>query len=110
MNWENEIDMAVTVCDENGIIVFMNEKAKATFANYGGDLTGHNLLDCHPEPAKTKLKGMLETPYTNAYTIEKAGLKKLIYQTPRYENGVFRGIVEMSMVLPAEMPHFIRKG
>ncbi|MDD2576134.1 MAG: diguanylate cyclase, partial [Bacteroidales bacterium] len=45
---------------------------------------------------------------TNAYTIEKEGLKKLIYQTPWYENGEFGGLVEFSIVIPMDMPHFVR--
>ena len=39
----------------------------------------------------------------------KAGVKKLIYQTPWYENGEFRGLVELSMEIPFEMPHYVRK-
>ena len=45
---------------------------------------------------------------TNAYTIEKEGLRKLIYQSPWYENGEFAGLVEMFVVLPETMPHYVR--
>ena len=40
---------------------------------------------------------------------EKNGVKKLIYQTPWYENGEFMGLVEFSLEIPFEMPHYIRK-
>ena len=51
----------------------------------------------------------MKTHGTNAYTIEKAGVKKLIYQAPWFhDGGVFGGLVELSMVIPMEMPHFIR--
>jgi len=43
------------------------------------------------------------------YTIEKKGIKKLIYQAPWYENGEFSGVVELSIPIPFEMPHYIRK-
>ena len=66
-------------------------------------------MDCHPEPAKTKLKGLLEHQQLNAYTIEKNGVKKLVYQSPWFENGEFAGYIELSMELPAEMPHFVRQ-
>ena len=52
---------------------------------------------------------MMKTHETNAYTIEKAGVKKLIYQAPWFRaDGAFGGLVELSMVIPAEMPHFVR--
>lgn len=109
-NWEDGTDFSITVCDAEGIILEMNEKAAATFAKGGGkELIGKNLLDCHPEPSKTRLKGMLSSPYTNAYTIEKNGVKKLIYQAPWKKDGRFGGIVELSLELPPEMPHFVRK-
>ena len=45
---------------------------------------------------------------TNAYTIEKNGVKKLIYQTPWFDGGKFAGLIEFSMEIPRELPHFIR--
>ena len=87
----------------------MNEKARETFAkDGGGSLIGKNLLDCHPEPARSKLKSLLESPRTNAYTIEKKGVKKLIYQAPWYHDGQFAGLVELSLLIPEPMPHFSR--
>ena len=44
----------------------------------------------------------------NVYTIEKNGIKKLIYQSPWFENGEMKGLVELSLEIPFEMPHFIR--
>lgn len=109
-DWKNGVGFAVTVCDADGTILEMNAKAAATFAKSGGgDLVGKSLLDCHPEPSKTKLKKMLAEPYTNAYTIEKNGVKKLIYQTPWMKDGKPAGLVELSLEIPAEMPHFVRK-
>ena len=46
--WAEEADCAVTVCDTEGVILYMNEKARATFAQHG-DLIGRNLFDCHNE-------------------------------------------------------------
>lgn len=107
--WMREFGAAITVCDPRGVIVEMNDKAAATFAKDGGRaLIGRSLLDCHPEPARSKLLRLLETRGSNAYTIEKAGVKKLIYQAPWYEGGEYRGLVELSLVIPLEMPHFVR--
>lgn len=110
IDYFKSLNVAVTICDENGLIVYMNEKSTLTFQKYGGaDMLGKNLLDCHPEPAKSKLAKMLQTHEPNSYTIEKNGIKKLIYQAPRFEDGEFKGYAELSLEIPFEMPHFIRQ-
>ena len=80
--WADEMNCAVTVCDTQGIILYMNEKACRTFAGTGG---------------------------VNAYTIEKKGVRKMIYQTAWKREGVVCGLVEISMEIPGEMPHYIRE-
>jgi PAS domain-containing protein len=100
---------AITVCDPDGIILALNDKALETFAADGGAaLLGTNALDCHPEPSRSTLKKMLAEGRTNVYTIEKKGVKKLIYQSTWSENGTIRGFLELSLVIPDAMPHFIR--
>lgn len=109
LDWVREFPGAITVCDAAGIILQMNERAIATFAADGGAaLVGRNVLDCHPEPSRTQLAGLLASGQTNAYTIEKNGVRKLIYQSPWYEDGAYRGFVELSLVIPAELPHHVR--
>lgn len=108
-DWQKEFTCSITVTDKHGIIIYMNDKAISTFEKYGGEkLIGTNVLDCHPEPSKSKLKELILNQSTNVYTIEKNGIKKLIYQTPWFENNEFAGIVELSLEIPNEMPHFIR--
>jgi transcriptional regulator with PAS, ATPase and Fis domain len=107
--WVSEFPGAVTVCDRAGIILEMNERAAASFAADGGySLIGSNVLDCHPEPARTKLRQLLETGQSSVYTIEKNGVRKLIFQAPWRKDGEYRGLVELALELPAEMPHFVR--
>jgi len=109
-NWKDGVNFAITVCDTEGTVVEMNAKSAATFAKHGGDsLVGKSLVDCHPEPARAKLLSMLAEPCTNAYTIEKNGVKKLIYQTPWMKDGKPAGLVEISLEIPFDMPHFVRK-
>ncbi len=109
-DWIEKFPGAITICNTDGIILEMNDEAMNTFKEYGGDkLIGSNVLDCHPEPAKTKLKELIQSQKKNIYTIEKNGTKKLIYQSPWYKDGKHAGIVELSLEIPFEMPHFIRK-
>ncbi len=109
MDWIKEFPASITVCDPQGIILEMNDCAAATFESDGGyGLIGSNLLDCHPAPAREKLEALMAARVKNVYTIEKKGVKKLIYQSPWYKDGEYAGFVEMSLEIPAELPHFIR--
>lgn len=105
--WAEQMNCAVTVCDVEGIILYMNERARVTFANHG-DLIGKNLFECHSEESRRKIREMLATGQSNAYTISKLGQRKMIYQTPWRKDGVVAGMVEISIVIPEEMPHYIR--
>ena len=107
--WIKEFPAAVTVCDTKGIILEMNDKAAKTFEKDGGrKLIGSNLINCHPDPANTKVERLLAAREKNVYTIEKNGVKKLIYQSPWYRNGEYAGFVELSLEIPFDLPHFIR--
>ena len=111
MDYFKEVNLAVTICDKEGKILEMNDKSRKTFLKPGQeDLIGKNVLDCHPEPAHSLLADMLQNPRTNVYTIEKKGVKKLIYQTPWYVEGEFMGFMELSMEIPFEMKHRVRGG
>ena len=70
-----------------------NKRSANTYEKNGGkQLIGKQLMDCHPERAKKIIRELMNEGKTNAYTIEKEGLKKLIYQSPWYENGEFAAI------------------
>ena len=55
-----------------------------------------------------KNKKMLSDGSSNVYTISKGGVKKLIFQSPWKINGEIAGLVETSMILPPDMPHYDR--
>lgn len=109
VRWTDSIDVAITVCDRDGVIVEMNEKSKETFAEDGGaDLIGTSLFACHgPESAET-IRQLISEGASQTYTIEKGDVRKLICQTPWYEDGAVAGLVELSIVLPAALPHHVR--
>jgi transcriptional regulator with PAS, ATPase and Fis domain len=108
--WVKEFPANIVVCDTQGIIIEMNDRAARFYEKDGGyGLVGKNVLDCHPEPARSKLAHFLETGEANIYTIDKKGVKKIIHQMPWYQQGKYAGIVEIIFEIPGELPHFIRE-
>jgi transcriptional regulator with PAS, ATPase and Fis domain len=110
-SWVQEFGAAVTVCDAEGIVLEMNDRSARMFEEQGGvALLGSNLLDCHPEPARTKLVRLMAQRQASTYTTEKNGRRKLIHQAPWYRGGEYAGFVEIVLALPDALPHFIRDG
>lgn len=107
LHWADEIGCAVTICDCDGKILYMNDRSRQTFARHG-DIIGHDLFSYHPERAQEMIRHMLATGETNAYSITKNGQKKIIYQTPWRRDGEIAGLVELSIPLPPDMPHYDR--
>lgn len=102
------LNIAITVSDTEGNILDMNQRS-AEVNSHGEKIIGRNLYDCHPPRAAEILRSLYATQRTNAYTIEKNGVKKLIYQTPWHkEDGTFGGLIEFSLEIPSEMPHYRR--
>ncbi len=107
--WLKSLPIAITVTNKEGKIIQMNDKSAEVFAKYGGyDLIGKELNNCHNLHSREIIAGLLANDTTNTYTIEKDGKRKLIYQSPWYENEKPAGLIEISIVLPDEMPHFKR--
>jgi transcriptional regulator with PAS, ATPase and Fis domain len=107
--WLETFPGAITVCDAASIILYMNAKSAKTYAANGGKaLLGSNLLDCHTESSRAKLEKLIAARQKNVYTIEKNGVKKLIFQTPWFEDEQYAGFIEVSLEIPFEMPHFLR--
>lgn len=109
LDWTKNLSAAVTVCNNNGIIIYMNDKAAKSFEEKGGyKLIGTSLFDCHSEQSNKIINELLREGKSNSYTIEKRGVKKMIYQTPWYENETVMGLVEIVFEIPFDMPHHIR--
>lgn len=108
-SWAEGLAAAVTVTDAQGTILEMNERARQTFAKSGGgELVGRSVFACHPERAQAKLRELYERHEPHCYTIRKNGQKKVVHQLPWFENGVFGGLVEISVPIADELPHFER--
>ncbi len=102
--WAKEFQSAITVCDTEGMVLYQNDKSIAV----NGDVRGGNLFGCHNERSQAIIRHLLEDGASNTYTISKKGQKKLIHQAPWFEGGKVAGLVEFSIVIPEEMPHYIR--
>lgn len=107
-NWAEDIDGAITVCDAEGTVVYMNRRSRETFNRDGQSMVGQSMMPCHSERSQAIIRHMLDADESHAYTITKQGRRKLIFQTPWREDGQVRGLVEFSFVLPDEMPHYDR--
>jgi hypothetical protein len=107
--WAEGLPVAITVTDAHGAIVEMNATSIATFAKSGGAaLIGQDVRACHPAAARETLDRQLATHQSNHYTIRKNGQRKIIHQLPWFEEGRFAGLVEISIPIPDELPHFDR--
>lgn len=107
-DWAKEMNCAVTVCDADCNIIYMNDLSRATFASYGADLIGRNLMEFHAGRSQDIIRRLLAEGGSNSYTISKQGRRKLIYQTAWRKDGEVAGLVELSIVLPDDMPHYDR--
>jgi PAS domain-containing protein len=108
--WVRELPVSITVTDETGRVTEMNEAACKAFEKYGGaSLLGTDVRDSHPERARAIVCELFETHRVNAYTIEKDGRRKLVYQCPWLLEGRFAGYVELTFPIPADLPHHRRE-
>ena len=108
LHWADEVDYAVTICDRDCHIIYMNRRSRETFCKNGEDLIGRNLMECHPEHARKIIRRLLSEGGSNTYTITKKGVNKLIFQSAWKHNGEIAGLVETSMILPSDIKHFNR--
>ncbi len=80
--WADELNCAVTVCDTESVVLYQNLRS----IEVNGDVRGRSMIPCHNERSRGKL----------------------IYHTVRRTEGTVRGLVEFSLEIPAEMPHYVR--
>lgn len=112
-NWADGLnEVAITVTDENGIFIDMNTHSKrVNLKDITKTIVGKDIKNCHNEKSNQIIQQIIDSKTPNVYTITKNGQKKLIYQTPWFnENGSFGGLVEFSLVIPEKMPHYNRDG
>ena len=108
-DWAEFMHCAITVCDSEGTVIYMNERSRETFNKNGESMVGKNLFPCHRQRSQEMIRHMMQTDTTNCYTISKNGVKKMIFQSPwKNDEGEVQGMVEISIVLPDDLPHYQR--
>ena len=108
-SWIKECPAPITVTDTEGVMIEMNDAAAEMFKKDGGyDLLGTNVFDCHPEKSRAALEALYKDQQFNIYTIEKEGVKKMIWQAQWTQDGQFAGVIEIVYAIPFDLPHFVR--
>ncbi len=105
--WADDTNCAITVTDAQGVIIYMNDRSREVNARFG-DALGHNLSEFHGERAMSIINRLLTEGSTNVYTISKNGVRKMIYQSAWFTEGKVAGLIEISMPIPVDMPHYER--
>jgi transcriptional regulator with PAS, ATPase and Fis domain len=106
-DWFKVFPGAITITNEKGTILEMNDTAAELFKKDGGyELIGQSAITCHKASIQAKVRQIYDTQSLNTYSITKNGKKQLVYQAPYFINGNFAGIVELALDLPDEIHLF----
>jgi DUF438 domain-containing protein len=92
----------ITVADENGRIIYLNDLAIEHYSDRGGDrLLGTNLRDCHSPDSQKKIKDIYarhragDLVPTRYYKAKDDGHAESIVLIPLVIEGAFRGVAEV---------------
>lgn len=100
----NGSQLAITVCDSDGIVVAISSEAARRFeANGSSVVVGKSIYDCHAPPSRSTIERLLATGSSNVYSVEKGGARRLVYQGP-WEQGQEHGLLEVSFAIPRDVP------
>ena len=107
--WFEHLPCAITVCDRNFRILYMNDRSAEVNKEDGGrGLIGKSLIDCHPPRARRKLRVLMSSGRPHAYTVQRKGTTKMVYQSHWRKKGRTGALVEIVFELPRRMPNRVR--
>lgn len=105
-DWAKTMKCGITVCNAEGIIIYMNERAVEMKHS---NLVGRDVMLCHNPHSQEIIRHLLAEGGQHVYTIEKDGMRKLLYQSSWLdEDGKVGGLCEIMAFLDGEIPHFVR--
>lgn len=104
MEWFEHLPCALTVCDRDYKILYLNKAAAEVNAESGGKaLIGRSLLDCHPQRARRMLRRVMASGKPHVFTTERRGVKKMVYEAHWQNDGEVGGMVEVYFRLPRKV-------
>jgi len=104
LEWFENLPCAVTVCDRNYTILYVNQATAEANAERGGkELVGRSLLDCHPPRARRLLRKVMDSGEPHIFTSERNGRKKMVYEAHWRRDGEVGGMIEVSFQLPRKV-------
>ncbi len=107
--WAHSFPAEIIVCEPDGMILEMNQKAIDLYQKEGGAaLVGKNVFDHHQEPSRTIVKRLVSQRETSIYTTENGGEKKLVCIAPWFIEAKYSGFVLMVLDLPAQIHKIIK--
>ena len=107
--WAILFPVSITVSDNDGTVLWMNEAAIERYGSFGGRaVIATNMLDCHPEPSRTTVANMLAHPGVSVYTVEKRGKRGLVHHSTWYDGDKPARLVELILDRPADVRHVVR--
>lgn len=108
--WFEHLPCSITVCDRNYRILYLNDRSAEVNRREGGrDLIGKSLMDCHPPGARRKLRKVMSSGKPYAFTIQRNGSRKMVFQSHWRKEGRIGGLVEIHFELPRRTPNLVRK-
>lgn len=103
-DWTKEFPGMISVCDVHGKILALNDREAEFFKEQGGrSLIGTSLYQCHKPSSNQMIKEMMKDQKTRVYIAEEHGQRELVIQSPWYQDGQFAGLVEISVMLEADI-------
>jgi PAS domain-containing protein len=91
-DWYKVFPGAITVTDEKGTVIEMNDASAEMFKGDGGyAVMGRNAITAIPNAPRRKSVKLYETASFNVYSITKNGKKETGYQAPYFVDGNFSG-------------------
>ena len=109
--WVKEFAGVVIVCDKEGTILELNDRAIDFNADQGGvELIGANAIDCHSAATQKEARESLKTGRVHLDLIDRGdGKLFLTYIAPWYQDGEYQGLTELILEVPPQDSHLIRR-
>jgi PAS domain-containing protein len=92
----------ITIADETGRIVFLNDRAIEHYGDRGGEaLLGTDIHDCHNPASQAKIEALYaryragDLAPTRYHQTKEDGLAESIVLVPIVADGRFRGVAEL---------------